>query len=109
MKQFLFLSLLALSCIGTLSHAGQRSYSSVTEIRKLLQHHPRLREEYLYFVAENPCVRMAHAHVRYITVVDESFGEREYRCELNTQLVLTSDHVFSDEVEVERKCDDLFP
>jgi hypothetical protein len=108
MKQFLFLSVLAFFCVGRFSQAGQRSYSSVTEIRKILQHHPRLREEYLYFVAENPGVRMAHANVRYITVVDESFGERDYSCEINTQLVLTSGTVFSDEVEVDRKCDDLF-
>jgi hypothetical protein len=102
-----FLAILVLG-LSTVSQAGQRSYSSVSEIRKLLQHHPKLREEYLYFVAENPGVRMAEAHVRYITVVDESFGDRSYSCELNTQLVLTSGHIFNDEVEVDRHCEHLF-
>ena len=67
-----------------------------------------IEEEYVYFVAENPGVRMAEAHVRYITVVDESSGDRSYSCELNTQLVLTSGHVFTDEVEVDRHCEHLF-
>ncbi|NBX92706.1 MAG: hypothetical protein EB120_04320 [Proteobacteria bacterium] len=107
MKSVLTLGALALG-FCCLSQAGQRSYSSVGEIRKLLQHHPRLREEYLYFVAENPGVRMAKAHVRYITVVDESSGDRQYSCELNTELVLTSGQVFTDQVEVDRHCEHLF-
>ncbi|NBT58705.1 hypothetical protein EBT16_07980 [bacterium] len=102
---FLIIILLGLSSV---SQAGQRSYFSVSEIRKLIQHHPRLREEYLYFVAENPGVRMAEAHVHYITVVDESSGERSYSCELNTHLVLTSGHVFTDKTEVDRNCEYLF-
>lgn len=108
MKRTFFLCLVLFSFLGKFSHAGQRSYSSVHEIKKLLQLHPRLREEYLYFVAENPGVRMAEAHVHYFIIVDESFGEREYRCELNTRLILTSKHELSDKVEVDRKCEDLF-
>ncbi|NBX83919.1 hypothetical protein EBQ90_12690 [bacterium] len=108
MKKFSFWSAILLGVFSLPSLAGQRSYSSVHEIRKLLRHHPRLREEYLYFVAENPGVRMAEAHVRYITVVDESSGERSYSCELNTRLTLSSGHVLSDEVEVDNHCDRLF-
>jgi len=108
MQRLLFLFAVLFSCVGQISHAGQRSYSSMHEIRKLLQHHPRLREEYLYFVAENPGVRMAEAHVHYFIIVDESSGEREHRCELNTRLILTSSHELSDKVEVDRKCEDLF-